>query len=123
MTRRDLMKLAAAAPLAATLPASAQSQLPLWAAAQRAGILFGASAAWEVLRDPGYGRLQAEHSRLLVTDVALKFDYLRPREDVFDFEQPDALLAFARNNGMAFRGAAMFAVAQGQILGRDRTHL
>lgn len=107
-SRRDLMKLAALAPLAAAMPATAQARLPLWAAAQRAGILFGASAAWEVLRDPEYGRLQAEHSRLLVTDVALKFDYLRPREDVFDFEQPDALLAFARQNGMAFRGAAMF---------------
>lgn len=108
VSRRDLMKLGALAPLAAAMPATAQARLPLWAAAQRAGILFGASAAWEVLRDPEYGRLQAEHSRLLVTDVALKFDYLRPREDVFDFEQPDALLAFARQNGMAFRGAAMF---------------
>lgn len=107
-SRRDIMKLAVAAPLAATIPASAQTQLPLWAAAQRAGILFGASAAWDVLRDTEYGRLQAEHSRLLVTDVALKFDYIRPREDVFDFAQPDALLAFARQNGMAFRGHALF---------------
>jgi endo-1,4-beta-xylanase len=108
LSRRELMKVAAAAPIAAAMPATAQAKLPLWAAAQRAGILFGASAAWEVLRDPAYGALQAEHSRLLVTDVALKFDYLRPREDVFDFDQPDQLLAFARQNGMAYRGAAMF---------------
>ena len=106
--RRQLLGWGTAAPLVlATHPVFAQ-RLPLWAEAQRAGILFGASAAWEVIKDPEYGALQAQHSRLLVTDVALKFDYLRPREDVFDFEQPDALLAFARRNGMYFRGAAMF---------------
>lgn len=111
-TRRTVLGWGAAALPAALAPVSLRAQpkpeLPLWAAAQRAGILFGASAAWEVIRDPAYGALQAEHSRLLVTDVALKFDYLRPREGVFEFEQPDALLAFARENGMAYRGAAMF---------------
>lgn len=108
LSRRDVLGLTAGLPLATALPAEANDRLPLWAAAQRSGILFGASAAWEVIQDREYGLLQAQHSRLLVTDVALKFDYLRPREDVFDFEQPDALLAFARENGMAFRGAAMF---------------
>jgi endo-1,4-beta-xylanase len=108
LSRRDVMGLAGAASIAGLTPAPAQSRLPLWAAAQSSGILFGASAAWELLSDQGYGELHAAQSRLLVTDVALKFDYLRPREDVFDFAQPDALLAFARQNGMAFRGAAMF---------------
>ncbi|CAN1503398.1 XynA Beta-1,4-xylanase [Rhabdaerophilaceae bacterium] len=107
LSRRAVLRAGAALPLAAGLPAHANDRLPLWAAAQRSGILFGASAAWETIRDAAYGALQAEHSRLLAADVALKFDYLRPREDVFDFEQPDALLAFARAHGMAFRGTAM----------------
>lgn len=109
VSRRQLLLMGSAMPLCA-LPAgpATAEPLPLWAEAGRAGILFGASAAWEVIREREYGALQARHSRLLVTDVALKFDYLRPREDVFDFEQPDALLAFARENGMYFRGAAMF---------------
>lgn len=108
MTRRTALALGAAMPVALAGREAAAQRLPLWAEARRAGILFGASAAWEVIKDTEYGALQAEHSRLLVTDVALKFDYLRPREEVFDFEQPDALLEFARRNGMYFRGAAMF---------------
>ncbi len=90
-------------------PAQAQrSELPLWAAGQRNGILFGASSSWEVIRDPGYRDLHATHSRLLVTDKAMKFDYLRPREDVMNFEEADALLAFAREHGMWFRGHTLF---------------
>jgi endo-1,4-beta-xylanase len=98
----------ASLPVVASLPAHAANPLPLWAAAQKAGILFGASAGREIFSDPAYGALQAEHSRLLVTDVATKFDYIRPREGVFEFEQADVLLEFARANGMHFRGAAMF---------------
>lgn len=82
--------------------------MPLWAAAQRSGIMFGASASWNLVRDPAYGALHTEQSRLLVTDVALKFDYLRPREETFAFEEADALLAFSRANGMWFRGHTLF---------------
>ncbi len=91
-------------------PAIAQGagDLPLWAAAQSNGLMFGASAAWEILRDPAYAALHRRHSRLLVTDLAMKFDYLRPREEVFAFEQADALLAFARENGMPFRAHTLF---------------
>lgn len=110
-SRRDCLALAMAMPLAPLSPvtgaAAPANNLPLWAEAQRAGILFGASAAGELFKDPEYAALHATHSRLLAADVALKFDYLRPSEDVFDFEQPDALLAFARQNGMHFRGTAM----------------
>lgn len=89
----------------AALPASAQpAALPLWAAAQQRGLLFGASSAWEVIRDPAYAALHAHHSRLMVTDKAMKFDFLRPREGSYDFDEADALLRFARENGMQFRG-------------------
>jgi endo-1,4-beta-xylanase len=93
-----------AAPVAAARPAV----LPLWAAAQQNGLMFGASTSWEVVKDPDYADLHRAHSRLLVTDKAMKFDYLRPREEVFDFAEADALLAFARDNGMWFRGHTLF---------------
>jgi endo-1,4-beta-xylanase len=108
INRRHLLQFGAAASLATAASPALGQRLPLWAEARRAGILFGSSATWTIINDPDYGRLQAEHSRLLVTDLALKFDYLRPREDVFEFDQPDALLKFAQQNGMYFRGAAMF---------------
>lgn len=107
LTRRAMLAgLAAGAALADA--AAAPAALPLWAAAQRKGMTFGASTSWEVVRDPGYAELHTAQSRLLVTDKAMKFDYLRPREDVFAFEEADALLAFARENGMLFRGHTLF---------------
>lgn len=91
---------------AALLPAGSRAQdpPPLWAAAAASGMQFGASASWELTRDEAYAALHTRHSRLLVTDKALKFDYLRPSEEVFDFAEADALLRFARANGMLFRG-------------------
>lgn len=107
LTRRAMLAgLAAGAALADA--AAAPAALPLWAAAQRKGMTFGASTSWEVVRDPGYAELHTAQSRLLVTDKAMKFDYLRPREDVFAFEEADALLAFAHHNGMLFRGHTLF---------------
>jgi endo-1,4-beta-xylanase len=106
LTRRSVLGLAMALPAighAATRPVT-QS---LGEAAAVAGIIFGASATSNVLNDPAYAALHSAHSRLLVTDLALKFDYLRPSEDIFDFAQADALLAFARSQAIGFRGAAM----------------
>lgn len=107
MTRRSMIGGALATALVTGANAQAQV-LPLWAAAQSRGILFGASATWDVIKDPAYGELHARESRLMVTDVALKFDFLRPREDVLDFSEADALLAFARRNGMQYRGLPLF---------------
>lgn len=88
---------------------AAQPQaLPLWAAAASRGILFGASAGWEVTRDAAYAALHARESRLMVTDTALKFDFLRPEEKPHDFSEADALLGFARTHGMQYRGLPLF---------------
>lgn len=106
-TRRGVLGMLGLA--ASVVPAAAQRDaMPLWAAGQRNGILFGASASWEVINDPGYSDLHVTHSRLLVTDKAMKFDFLRPREGIFAFEEADALLAYARANGMWFRGHTLF---------------
>lgn len=107
VTRRSVLAGLAAGTTLAGVHAES-SALPLWAAALRKGITFGASTSWEVVRDPGYAELHVAQSRLLVTDKAMKFDYLRPREEVFAFEEADALLAFARDNGMLFRGHTLF---------------
>ncbi len=107
MTRRTMIA-GTALGMTPVVARAASTPLPLWAAAQRNGMTFGASTSWEVVRDPGYADLHTMQSRLLVTDKAMKFDYLRPREDVFAFEEADALLAFARDNGMLFRGHTLF---------------
>ncbi len=86
---------------AGSAPIRAQS---LGLVAERAGILFGASASKEIFENPAYAALYRDHARILTTDVALKFDYLRPDEHSWDFAEADQLLAFARQNNMALRG-------------------
>lgn len=107
LTRREVLALTGGA-MATPALAQTSGDLPLWAAAQKNGLMFGASAAWELLRDADYANLHRAQSRLLVTDLAMKFDILRPSEEVFAFDQADALLAFARENGMPFRGHTLF---------------
>lgn len=107
VSRREAL-VGAATVLAAGGLAAQPTRLPLWAAAQQKGILFGASSSWEVIRDPDYAALHARESRLMVTDKALKYDFLRPEEHVLDFSEADALLAFARDHGMQYRGLPLF---------------
>jgi endo-1,4-beta-xylanase len=72
--------------------------------AQRAGVQFGASIGAEALRDADYGRLYAAETKIITTDLALKFDYLRPGPDAFEFGAADALIGFAEKNRLAVRG-------------------
>ena len=86
--------------------AGAKKDFPsLGGAAQKAGLLFGASASREIFGDPAYAALYQRHARIITTDVALKFDYLRWQgEKHWDFAEADHLLLFARNNEMKMRG-------------------
>ena len=101
ISRRTLLGAALAAPFAS--PAAAQRP-SLGALAASKGILFGASSSWEIFNEPDYGALIAREARILVTDKALKFDYIRPSEDRYSFEEADALLGFAQKHGMLLRG-------------------
>jgi endo-1,4-beta-xylanase len=99
--RRQLLAL----PLASfAAPTVAQARDGLAALAASRGVLFGASSSWEIVNDPGYAALFRREVRLLVTDKALKFDFIRPREEVWSFEEADELLGFAERNGMLYRG-------------------
>lgn len=100
LDRRQLLAL----PLAGlAMHASAQSRESLGALAASRGIAFGASSSWEIINDADYAALFRREVRLLVTDKALKFDFIRPREDAWNFEEADALHDFALRNGMALR--------------------
>lgn len=91
--------------LAGSFAKPAFAQAPsLGALAASKGILFGASSSWEIFNEPDYGALIAREARLLVTDKALKFDFIRPSEDRFSFEEADALLGFAQKHAMPLRG-------------------
>ena len=93
MTRRTLLAGAAATALT---PVGASERETLASAAQRAGLVFGASIDRAAFDDPGYFELYRRETQMFVTDVALKFDWLRPAPDVWNFAPADRIVAAAK---------------------------
>ena len=106
VSRRDLLRGAAAVMGAGAAPLAAQAEAArgLGAIAASAGVLFGAAIAPVVLSDPACAQLYADEARVITTDYSLKFDALRPSRDVFNFEGADALLGFGQTNRLPLRG-------------------
>jgi endo-1,4-beta-xylanase len=84
--------------------AKAADEMTLAEAGRAAGLLYGASISDEAFADPDYFSLYARETRILTTDVALKFDWLRPSPDRFEFERADAIVAAAKRSGKLVRG-------------------
>ncbi|MCP4935817.1 MAG: endo-1,4-beta-xylanase [bacterium] len=109
LTRRSLLTgigagvAAGLCPRVSISPAAARMK-SLASVAEKAGILFGASVSKEVFENPLYGDLYRSHAKILTTDVALKFDYIRWKEGEWDFSEADKLLDFARQNSQQLRG-------------------
>ncbi len=72
--------------------------------AARRGILFGAAVDRTVLGDPRLAALYRHQTRIVTTDTALKFGSIRPRPEVADYGEADALVDFAGRAGLAMRG-------------------
>ena len=61
-----------------------------------AGLIYGAAIGQQALDDPAYAALYRRETRILTTENALKFDWLRPAPDRFDFSAADAIVHEAR---------------------------
>ena len=82
---------ASSAPVAVKIP---QPTIPaLGELAAASGILFGASIGSDL--PPDYAALYARQTRIVTTDLAMKFDYLRPNATDFNFDAADSILRFA----------------------------
>ncbi|MGA2077573.1 MAG: endo-1,4-beta-xylanase [Terriglobia bacterium] len=119
MTRREVLKMAAGLGSAAISgpgserAAGATGQRPssralpgsLRDSASARGLQFGAAVPWQELVDnPAYAELVAQQCGILVPEVELKWNALRPTPEEFDFRSADQLCAFASSHGMLFRG-------------------
>jgi len=118
MTRREWMKQAAGAVAAAALPAvltnpahaatgdeasAGAGSLKAHAAAR--GLLTGCAVNANLFRDdPAFRRLLTEQYSIVVPENCLKFGYLRPTPDTWNFADADALVSFAEAHGMKVRG-------------------
>lgn len=76
----------------------------LTSAAARAGLIFGASIDASAFDNPAYFDLYRRETQIFVTDVALKFDWLRPAQDVWNFAPADRIVAAAKAQGKLVRG-------------------
>jgi len=94
--------------LIALLPAAdtaAAQDLPLRSYAERRGFHVGAAVAVRPLRnDAAYRETLRREFNMVVAENAFKWSELRPSRRRFDFRGADAIVEFARSNGMAVRG-------------------
>ncbi len=93
-----------ALPPAAKSPVNEGPLKSLRETAAAAGLMFGASVANEVLSDAGYRQLYLDHAAILTSDLALKMLILRPDAGAPRYAEADALVGFAQEHGMLFRG-------------------
>jgi endo-1,4-beta-xylanase len=114
-TRREFVKLAAAAGASALLenasiaravtPTDVSGASSLRAHAEARGLLVGCAVVPERLNgEAQYAGLVAEQANILVPENAMKWKALRPAPDKFDFRGADAILAFAAAHGQKVRG-------------------
>lgn len=69
------------------------------------GLIYGSVGRYpDLTTDEEFADLFAQECTMLVNGNALKWKYVHPQPDRYDFAKGDELAAFARNNGMLFRG-------------------
>jgi endo-1,4-beta-xylanase len=69
------------------------------------GLLYGCAVNMNALgADAAYAALVREQCRIVVAENAMKWGALRPSVEGFNFDQADALVAFAETNRMKIRG-------------------
>ena len=69
------------------------------------GFLFGCAVNTRLLAtDEAYAKLIRDQADIVVAENAMKWGPLRPTIDTYNFEQADALVAFAEKNHMKLRG-------------------
>ena len=96
--------LAACATPAASDTGFAVDPEPLKDIAASKGILFGSAMAAHQLADPDYVRLIQEECAVIVAENEHKWYTIHPQPDVWNFQPADALVGFARDNGLKMRG-------------------
>lgn len=78
---------------------------PLKAHAQRKGLFYGATAQQGILtRDPAFTTAFTSECDMLVPEIELKWDVLRPTPETFNFGPADSLMDFTQQHGLKMRG-------------------
>jgi endo-1,4-beta-xylanase len=81
--------------------ASSAAEAPFFRDGERR---FGVAVSADRLQDPGYAQTVAAQFNQLTAENEMKWESIEPEPGVFDFSRADAIVAFARDNGMQVRG-------------------
>lgn len=77
----------------------------LRALAEARGFWIGAAAdAKAISQEPRYAELLAQEYNMLTPENVMKFEYIHPEPERYDFSLADLLVDFAQAHGMAVRG-------------------
>lgn len=84
---------------------SVTGEAPLRVRAKNKGLIYGASTRYgNLFQDSKYAARFAQECGILVPARELKWEFLRPSLDRFDFSKSDRMAEFARSHNMLFRG-------------------
>ena len=119
LTRRQAIAAGAAAFATGTVArAASPRRVPpesLDAVARRSGRRFGSAVAWAPpgtdsgsFTNPRYAALLERECELLVPENQLKWQWVRPSSDKFDFRAFDAIADYAAAHGFKLRGHTLF---------------
>ncbi len=85
--------------------AGSGSEPTLRSLAEDKGITIGSAVAtWPLLNDPTYADTLAREFNILTPENMMKFSFIHPSQDEYDFTYADAIVDFAEENGMEVRG-------------------
>ncbi len=88
----------------AALLRGVENNAPLRRRAAARGLVYGAAAASYQLNDTAFAGALAREAGILVPEYEMKRGVIEPSRGQYDFSGADRLLAFARMQGMSFRG-------------------
>jgi endo-1,4-beta-xylanase len=77
------------------------------AAMRETGRTLGVAVSADGLQNPAYAATVAANFNQLTAENEMKWDAIEPQPGVFDFTRADAIVSFARDNGMKVRGHAL----------------
>ncbi len=107
LNRRDFLAAAVFAPVAAHaahLRPTLNGRGSLKGAASARGLLYGCAVATYELAESDFKAALLQQSAALVAEYEMKRAALEPAQGRYDFAAADALVGFARDHGLKFRG-------------------
>ena len=84
---------------------SSASEQPLCSLVQAKGLSIGAAVKYQPLEyDSQYSEVLAQEFNMLTVMNMMKFSFIHPEQNEYDFARADAIVDFAEQNGMKVRG-------------------